>query len=539
MGIEYPDPETGAECVLQSGQTLPGATLQVWLYTPQSPRNGSVPIGVEEYRWGIQEVTTYGPNGTVTRQTVPAMLDVVWSNASVPMSAGEFYQFNLNVPPVYASPTSPENLSLFILGLDLSYMIATPGTAMPVPETVGGLIAWLALMSPVAVVVFLGGFVPGEWFVRRLRYVSTGRYAAAFSALVSGGVALGVLGNFAAFLYWLGNVGISGLALLLLFPLFLWGIALWVTVRGKRLKVRFIRSPIARTEGGDPVAGMVPVRIYGGGGTGHPEELVEGLGVGGLKAAWYRLLGVSVAWNPRKIAREPRLIRYEWASGRFPAEGEYAAWPSGGGTKVDVQIRRPETVWFPWRKSVRARYDPAPDPEDGDPVPPTVDRSPELWAHRGFFLGFRHGEASTSALGSPDYVGPDQYIRGVAPAAEFGREAQRRGTALVLMNERTEAEAWDRAMEINAIQDRLGSFPGSPEAMEGVRRLSTRIMSNLFDPDAFMRRLEERGRERVDYHPPGAKRYATSSVDLQAEATNPVPPDMRGGARGGSGRASR
>jgi hypothetical protein len=533
VGVVYPDPETGEQCILNDGDTLPGDVLQVWLFTPNAVTNNSVNIGVEEFRQGTRSILVYGPNNTTSSRTVAAELNVTWSNATVPAAAGEFQQFDLQVPPVFADPSNAENLTLQLLGLDLHYMIATPGTALPVAETLGGLIGWLALMSPAAVVAFVGGFGPGAAVVHRLRYVSTGKWAAGFALLVTLVIVIGIASNFTGFLYWLGDVGILGLALLLLLPLFLWGAAFWITVRGKRLKYRFLRSPIAKTKGGEPVAGITAVRIYGGGDTGQPEELVEGLGVGGPGAAFNRLLGLRINWSADKIAREPRLIHYDWSKGSMEVEGEYAAWPVDGGKKLDYVIEHPEKIWFPWRKSVKARFDPfvAPPAAAGGPASPASpepQRDPALWAHRGFFLGLRHGDASVAALGSPDHVGPDQYIRGVAPAASFGKEAQRRGTALVLLNERIAAEVEEGIHEQMAIHDRLLTFPGSPEAMEGVREISTRVMRDLFDPEKYLQRLEERGRTRVDYRPPGASRWSTSVTDVHAEALEALPPDLRG-----------
>lgn len=540
VGILYPDPETGADCILGEGGTLPGDVLNVWLYTPNAIDNDTVNIGVEEYHWGSHTVDYPGPNGTVTAITEAFPENVSWSNATIAAQAGEFQQFDLGVPPVYTTPSGAWNLTVTILGLVLSYLIATPGTALPLAVTLGGLIGWLALMSPAAVITFIGGFGPGQLVVHRLRYVSTGLYAIAIAGLLSAAIVIGIVVKFTGFLYWLGTVGILGLALLLLVPLFCWGTAFWITVRGKRVKARLIRSPIAKAKNGEPVAGLTAVRVYGGGDTGHPEELVEGLGVGGPGAAWHRLLGLRIFWKTDRIARDPRLVYYEWTKGRLDIEGEYAAWPGKGGQVLDFSVHLPETVWFPWRKSVRARYDPPASPEQGSApgangsglaAPPEDGvRDPALWAHRGFFLGFRHGEASVSALGTPDYVGPDQYIRGVAPAAEFGREAARRGKLLLMLHERIDTEAEERAHELVAVHDRLQVFPDSPEAMEGLREFSTRSMGTIFDEKAFMERLAERGSQRPDWRPAGASKYSSSVVDVHSEALDPRPPETRGKA---------
>lgn len=528
VAITYPDPASGQQCVLADHQVLAGSTVQIWLYTPAAPANRTVDIAVEEFHPFTVQVAHPGPNGTVYYVPVTGRADVVWSNASVSAAAGEFQRFNLEIPPVFVAPNDAHNLTMTLLGLQLQFLIATPGTALPVPITVGGLVGWLAFMSPIAVVSFVAGFGPAAFVVHRLRYVSTGKYAAAFAFLLSLLILIGIGVDFTGFLYWLGSVGIGGLAVLLLLPMFVWGAAFWITVRGKRLKSRLIRSPIGKSENGEPVAGVTQVKVYGGGETGHEEELVEGLGVGGPGAAFHRLLGLRVKWRPDRIAREPRLVRYDWARGRLDIEGEYAAWPTGDGKKLDYAVRSSEVVWFPWRKAVKARYDPAP----GEVVDHENDgvKDPALWHHRGFFLGLRHGEASVAALGSPDYVGPDQYIRGVAPAAAFGRESQRRGTALILLNERIFAEAEIMAHQTSAIHDVLQAFPGSPEAMEGLRQLSTRVYKSLFDPQEFLKRLEERGRLRADYRPPGASKYSTSSSSVEVEVREPLPPDLRGRA---------
>lgn len=526
VGVLYPDPATGNECVLHDRDTLAGSTVQIWLYTPSSIPNGTVVIGVEEYHLATHQVAHAGPNGTVIYVPTTYQADVVWSNASWPSAAGEFSQFDLQVPPVFVAPTQAWNLTLEILGLSLPYQIATPGTSLPIPETVGGLIGWLGLMSPIAVVSFVAGFGPGALIVHRLRYVSSGKYAAGFALILSLVIGLGVAVDFTGFLYWLGSVGVLGLGLLLLTPLFVWGAAFWITVRGKRLKSRLVRAPIAKTKGGEPVVGVTAVKIYGGGDTGHPEELVDGLGIGGPRAALHRLLGTRVSWNPGQVAREPRLIHYDWTKGRFELEGEYAVWPGSAGRDIDFKVRPSEVVLFPWRKAVRARYDAAP----GEVIDHANDgvKDPALWHHRGFFFGLRHGEAGIPALGSPDHIGPDQYIRGVAPAASFGREAQRLRTSLLLQNEQMSAEAEVLADRRTAIHDRLQSFPGSPEAMEGLRELSTRNMERVFDVDAYLARLEDRGKLRADYRPPGATKWSTSSTSVEMEVREEVPPDLRG-----------
>ena len=153
VGFEYQDAQTGNDCILQPGDLVPGDTLIVYLYTPTTPGNGKVPIGVEEFTWGSERVVLPGPNNTTIVTSVPIQINVQWSNTSITASAGRDQVFDLNVPPVFVSPSDPENLSVSMLGLNLSFRIATPGTALPIPETVGGLIEWLGLMSPVAVIV--------------------------------------------------------------------------------------------------------------------------------------------------------------------------------------------------------------------------------------------------------------------------------------------------------------------------------------------------------------------------------------------------
>jgi hypothetical protein len=533
VGILYIDPESGNACVLNQGATIPGDVIQVWLYTPVTPPNGTVPIGVEEFRWVQRADIVPGPNNTTRSIEVATRADVEWSNASVPAAARAFEQFDLNVPPVFVAPSDAANLTLTILGLTLQYRIATPGTAVPVPLTLGTFIGWLAIMSPAAVVSFVGGFGPAEVVTRRLRYVSTGRWAALLALLVTLGIALGILADFTGFEYWLGGAGIAGLAVLLLFPMFLWGSALWISVRGSHLQSRLIRAPIAKSQKGEPVVGATAIKVYGGGDTGHEEELVEGLGIGGVSAAWHRFLGLRVRWRADAIAREPVLIHYDWSRGKLDIEGEYAAWPTGNGHAIDYTVRREEVVYFPWRKSIRAKYDPLPEEAvpagAGAPVPPPVEgaRDPSLWAHRGFLIGLRHGEAKISALGKPDYLGPDQYVRGLAPARSFALESQQRGRVLTLVYERISAEAEELAHKMVAIRNRVKEFPGSPEAMEGLRELSGRMVGILFDEEKYLKRLEERGRARVDYRPPGAKEYSVETR-VQTEAHEALPPDMRG-----------
>jgi hypothetical protein len=529
VGVQYPDPLTGDDCILTDGGLLPGDVLLFSLYTPNPIANDSVDIAVEEFTWGSQTIVVPGPNGTSIPETYPVQVNVQWSNATVAAKSGEFQQFDLQVPPVFVLPANAENLTIDILGLPLNYLIATPGTALPIAETLGGLIGWLGLMAPLAVVSFVGGFGPGQAIVNRLRHVSSGKWAALFCFLLSLAIVVGIGVDFTGFLYWLGNIGITGLAFLLLFPCFFWGCALWITVRGKHLKYRLARGPIAETKKGDPVADVIPVRIFGGGETGKPEELVDGLGVGGLRGAWNRMLGLRVKWNVNSVARDPRLIFYRWPEGKLDIEGEYAVWPKDGGRQLDYAVTNPAKIWFPWRKSVRAKFDPLPAEANGGTVPIENDgaRDPAMWAHRGWFLGLRHGEARLAALGSPDHLGPDSYIRGVAPAAAFGRESQRRGTALVLMSDQVDALAEKKAFELEAIHDRMEAFPHSPEALEGSRILATRIIRNLFDPTEFMNRLEERGRLRVDYQPPGATKWSTSS-EVRIEANEPRPPELRG-----------
>ncbi|HEV2449668.1 MAG TPA: hypothetical protein VGU43_04565 [Thermoplasmata archaeon] len=538
VGIQYADPQTGDSCILEQGATLPGDELIVTLFTPDPVPSSNVTFDVEEFRWGSETVSSPGPNNTTVSRSVPVQVDVVWSNATVPANPGEIQRFGLSVPPVFTTPNSAANLSVSVLGLSLQFRIATPGTGIPIPETVGGLIGWLAAMTPVGIVVFLSGFAPGEWFLRRMRYVSTAMWAAAFALLVTVIILVGVLADFVGFLYWLGDVGVAGLALVLLLPIFLWGCVFWIFVRKNRVPLRILRGPIAKaTTRGEPVSELLPVRVYGGGTTGQEEELVEGLGIGGPGAAWYRLLGVRVKWKPTELTDRPTLVRYEFPHGKLPIEGEYAGWPGRGGARLEVKTVRPSTVWFPWRKSVRARLDP-PDPNEPNghgPAPQAKRLEKTLqeddWAHRGFFLGLRHGEARVAALGSPDFVGPDMYIRGVSSAAEFGREAQRCRTALVVQSARLDHESWLKAEEIQAVHDRMEQFGGAPEVLEGVRELSTRSLDPMFDPGELMDRLERRGVRRVDYRPPGTSKYSYSSetkAEVDADATNPTPPESRG-----------
>jgi hypothetical protein len=533
VGVLYPDPATQEECVLGDGATLSGDTLQIWLFTPNPVNGSSVPIGVEEFRWGSVQTLLPGPNGTTFTESIPTQVDVLWSNASVPATPGTFQEFGLQVPPVFVSPQDAENLTVEILGLELHYRIATPGTALPVAETLGGLIGWLALMSPAAVISFIGGFGPGQWFVGRLRYVSSGKWACFFVGMFSLVEVATIAFNFTSFLYWLGDVGVEGLGLLLLVPCLLWGTAFWITVRGRRLPARLIRAPIAKSHGGEPVAGVTAIRIFGGGKTGHAEELVEGFGVGGPGAAWDRLLGLHIRWRADKICSDPRVVHYDWSKGSMDLEGEYPVWSTDAGKRLDYTIVEPAKVWFPWRKAVRARFENGTsDPKDAGKDPQKdADHDPTLWAHRGFFLGLRHGEASAAVLGSPDYLGPDQYIRGVSDASDFAREAAKTRRINLQLHDRIEKVAERRADEMVTVRERMLHFPSSPEAMEGLREISTRDMGDSFDEEAYLERLRQAGQNRVDYRPPGASKYSSSVVDVRAEALEPIPPPMDGRPR--------
>jgi hypothetical protein len=546
IGVEYADPETSQDCVLAEGGLLPADQLIITLYTPATPNGSAVDIGVEEFNWGSEQVAYPGPNNSTVYRSIPVQDNVDWSNATVSAEAGQIQQFGLNVPPVFVSPADAENLSLFILGLTLSYRIATPGTSLPIPETVGGLIGWLAVMSPVAVLAFAGGFAPGKIISDRLRYVSTSMYAALLALFVTLVDVLSIAGNFVGFLYWLGQTGVSGLALVLLVPLAFWGMAVEMLRRSRRQKYRIARAPIAMAgPKGEPTAEIIPLKIYGGGDTGHPEELVEGLGVGGFSGAWHRLLGARVYWNPTLLTDNPRFIRHEYRHGRLPIEGEYALWPGKGGTSIQSRVTKPATVFFPWRKSVAQRFEEANGSEPnghaaapGAPIPApaaaTAKAKPKVsfdeWAHKGAIVGVRHGEAELAALGSPDHVGPDQYIRGVATAGGYGKESQRLRNSLVELHARFDAESWEKAAMIRSVEDRMEFFGGSPEAMEGVRQLTTKRLDGEFDPEELMNRLAEEGRRRVDYRPPGSTHYSfksETSQEVRDEAVNPEPPDSR------------
>ena len=105
---------------------------------------------------------------------------------------------------------------------------------------------------------------------------------------------------------------------------------------------------------------MTAIRIFGGGKTGHAEELAEGFGIGGPGAAWDRLLGLHIRWRADKICSDPRMVHYDWSKGEYgPRGGVSSLVHLDAGKRLDYTIVEPGEGLVPLEKgrasSVRER----------------------------------------------------------------------------------------------------------------------------------------------------------------------------------------
>ena len=143
VGGPDPDPATQEECVLGDARPCLATRSRSGCSPPTRStgapsRSGSRNSAGEASRPCSQGRTElHSPNRSRLRSTCLVQ-------RLRPRNPGTFQEFGLQVPPVFVSPQDAENLTVEILGLELHYRIATPGTALPVAETLGGLIGWLA-----------------------------------------------------------------------------------------------------------------------------------------------------------------------------------------------------------------------------------------------------------------------------------------------------------------------------------------------------------------------------------------------------------
>jgi hypothetical protein len=513
VALWQPDPLSGTACALPPAATIEGAQIIVGIYTPSTPSGGIVPISVEEFTTASVTVYVAGPNNTTVPENKLVQQNVLWSNATVPASAGELDEFNLNVPPQF----SAENITVGILGLVLSFTIHTPKTALPVPYDYGQVILLLIEILGAAFVVFVSGVGVAHYIVQRVRHVNLVKPAVVVLLTIVFAVGY-IVGNFRQFLYWVGDASLAWVFI----PFFLAGIVVWMAVLPtKAPAVGIVRPAIPLTRGKGSME-VDLIRVYGEG------PIAEYIAPG-TKAGIGRFFGVRSVFDATGLTPTPWIVADPgFKNPRKDVKEFYFTWADVPGQAPNFERRAPKFWLFPWRKSVAEKRAEWREKVGLDLIntEKTGIRNDGL---PGFLFSFDPGICRVAALGEQGVVLQQGWCSGTANWSSMGIAHQRMQTAVLSQRWSEETRIRDSVMRHLTLRSIVHQAPGSPRAVVGLDEMSRRQIAREFDTSSFVDFLDRRWLEdQARRHPKPAKEVTSTN----AEATNPVPPHLRKGSPG-------
>lgn len=514
VALWQPDPLSGTACALPPASTVEGAQVIVGIYTPSTPPGGIVPIHVEEFTTQSITIHVPGPNNTTIPESRLIHANVQWSNTSVPAAAGQLYVFNLNVPPQF----NPENLTIGLLGLTLSFTIHTPQTALPVPYNYGQVILLVVEILGAAFIVFLSGVGVAHFIVGRVRHVNLVRPALFVTLAIAASVGY-IAGNFRQFLYWVGNASIAWVFI----PFFLAGIIVWMAVLPtKAPAVGIVRPAIPLTRGKGSME-VDLIRVYGEGPV--AEYIAPGSG-----AAIGRFFGVRSVFDPTGVTPTPWIVADPgFKNPRRDIKEFYFTWADVPGQAPNVVRKKPRFWLLPWRKTVQEkraawREEQGLDGLDTHKLGIRNDGLP------GFLFSFDPGICRVSALGEQGTVLQQGWCSGTANWSSMGIAHQRMQTTLLTLRWAEEQRVNDSVMRHLTLRSVLHQAPGTPRAIVGTDDMSRRAIAREFDTGSYLEFLDGRWRQEMAARRPKKAKEVTST---SAEAVNPIPPELRKRLAGG------
>jgi hypothetical protein len=494
----------GATCALLPGGTLVGDVVIFGVYTPNqvSPTN-SVQITVEEFQLHSVTVTSPGPNGTTLSRSVTEPYNVDWSNASFSAAPGQVQEDQLTVPAV----GGPENLTISLLHVTLAVTIITPGAGIAIPANYPDLLLHDFYLDVALVLFFILGVGLATAIRLRARHVERMWPYGIAGVLAVVGFASWFQANYPLSLIPIGSAPEFVVAV----PTVFVGLYVWLSFWPTDAKEYTIRYPVADTDGGEGKVGQKFFRLYPG-----PEgaEYI-GPGTGG---AWGRLLGVRTIFDDRALNQSPVKRRREgFKSVRRDIYAEYYAWAElPGGPKI-LDVVRPRLFLLPWRAKTRQKI------EEYHRV--ALRGKVEAPSHVGLFVYVTPGRAFAAVVGEQGAVLVNAWIDGTLHASKIGVALERVLRAYLELKVMVRTKAIDYGQKWALALRTSELYPGSPVALQMLEQLAIEMEADLMDQKQWAQYIGQRVDEQAGA---GFEDRKISRVEnLVAEASNPVPPDLR------------
>ena len=490
-----PGESSGSDCYLANGGTLVGDTIIFGLYTPnQVAPNDVVPVAVEEFTLRSVTVSSPGPNNTTVSRQVTEQANVDWSNTTFTAAPGQVQQPTLTVPPV----SSPENLTVSMLGINLSVTIVTPGAGIAIPQNYPQLLLHDFLLDVALVIFFIVGVGIATAIRLRARHVERMWPWGAAGAFAASGFAFWFQANYPLSLIPIGAAPEAVVALPTVFVgIYVW-LAFWPT-EAKEYKIRF---PVADQSGGEGLVDQKFFRVFDG------PRGPEYIGPGG-NGAFLRLLGVPTLLDDKVLNPAPLRRRMKgFRSVRKDVYAEYYAWAElPGGPKV-LEAHRSRVFILPWRKRTReaiAQYHRR-----------ALRGKVEEPAHVGFFLYVTPSRAFAAVVGTQGAVLVDAWIRGTLQTSKTGLALERVLVAYTELKVSLKAQAIDYGHKIALALRMAEDYPDSPIALKALEDLAIRHEAAIMDEREWLRFLEQKVQED---RTPTDPRFAVGTVERIIDST--------------------
>lgn len=498
-----PGPSSGSTCGLSGGGTLVGDQVIVGLYTPNPVPGDAVQISVEEWVPATETVYEPGPNGTNFSRQIPIENDVDWSNATVPAGPGQVQEFYLNVPSV----VSREELTIGILGANLTVWIQVPGAGIAIPVDYPQLLVHDFEFQVWVVIFFVVGVGIATGIRLRARHVERIWPIGAFGIVASVGFGLWALSDYPSSLLVLGSFPEAVVAT----PVVLAGMYLWLALFPSEARLHKIEYPVADVRDGERLYNEKRFRLYNG--PDGPEYIGKG-GAGAL----LRILGIRTLFDDRALNLAPYRLRFEgFRRIRSDVYAKYYAWAEFDATAPVLTVVPPRIFWLPWRKRTReaiSEYH----------RKALRGRVPEP-AKVGALLYVTPSRAFAAVVGRQGAILVQGWIAGTLQASRTGYALEKVLVAYTHLKVSLRAEAVDLGHKIALTLRMAEEYPGSPIALKALEDLATRHEAALMDEREWFRLLEQKVQEdRTPTDPPGS---VGAGEDALNDVRKPAPRDLR------------
>lgn len=467
-----PGPSSGSTCALPPGGTLVGDQMIVLLYTPNAVPNGTIPVGIEEFREQTRTISIVQGNRTF-QETQSYASNVLYSNTTLLSAAGEAQIVQLTLPDV----PQQENLTVSLLGLNEQFQMIVPGAGIPVPANYPQLLFHDFGYSAAVVFAFIVGVGVATAIRLRVRHVPAAPLPMAL--VIAGTIVFGLwfTGDYPASLIAVGSAPEAIFAT----PIFFVGVGFWWWLFPTEARNRCIEFPVADTRSGERLYGQKHFRVFRG-----PDGL-EYIGPRGA-GFWLRLIGVRTLLDDRVLTEHPRFIGFAgFRSVKRDIEGKYFAWAEieGGPKILDVV---PPRVWLlPWRKRSRESIDAYYKTElrGKDPAP----------THLGFLLHVSKSRAFLAAVGTQNAVLVQGWTTGTLHSSKVGWALEKLIVAYTTLAHTLRVRAIDFGHKIAVAMRMAEEMPDDPHAIAALEELATSQEAELLNERSWYRELDQKVEE--------------------------------------------